>query len=174
MEKKNKWIVFLIAIILLLVVVILFLMFGREKVYVITLDSNGGTEVSNIKVKDGEITELPEAPEKEGHIFIGWLNEEGKVVIEGTPVSKNTTFKAEWISEENETISVEFDTDGSVEIADILIVKGGKVLLPVEPKKDGYVFGGWITEDGEIITDGVIMSEDTKLKAVWLSEDEVK
>lgn len=171
-KKKNKWIILLIAIILLLVVVIVFLMFGREKVYVITLDTNGGTKVSNIKVKDGEITELPDAPERDGHIFVGWTTEEGKVVTKGTKVSKNTTFKAEWISEDAESVSIEFDTDGAVGIDNILIVKGGTVLLPVEPTKEGYVFGGWVNPDGVIITDNVVLNDNVKLKAVWLSEDE--
>lgn len=172
MEKKNKWIIFLVAIVLLLVVVILFLMFSREKVYVITLDTNGGTEVSNIKVKDGEITELPDAPKKEGFIFVGWTNEEGKVVTKGTKVSKNTTFKAEWINEESETIIIEFDTAGADSIDSILIVKGGTVLLPVDPVKNGHVFGGWISDDGVIITDNVVLNDSIKLRAVWLSEKE--
>lgn len=87
MEKKKKWIIALVLIILLLLIFILYLLFGREKSFTITFDTNGGTAVSNIEVKDGEIVKLPEVPIKDGYTFGGWTNKDGNVITKGTKVT---------------------------------------------------------------------------------------
>lgn len=56
---------------------ILFLLFGINRSFTITFDTTGGTEISNIEVKNGEIISLPNIPSKEGYTFVGWTNQDG-------------------------------------------------------------------------------------------------
>ena len=51
MKNKKKWIIVLVLIVLLLLFIILYLLFGREKSFRITFDTNGGTNISSIEVK---------------------------------------------------------------------------------------------------------------------------
>ncbi len=96
MEKKKKCIIVLVLIILLLLIFILYLLFGREKSFTITFDTNGGTEISSIEVKNGEIVKLPENPTKDGYVFVEWIDENGNVVTKDTILDKNITLKAIW------------------------------------------------------------------------------
>lgn len=146
------------------------MLFGREKSFTITFDSNGGTEISNIEVKDGEIVKLPESPKKDSYTFIGWTNEEGKVITSGTKVTDNITLKAEWVSNEAETNIIEFDTDGGNVIDDILMENGKIILLPVDPIKEGYIFICWVNEDGNFITKDMVITESITLKAIWMKK----
>ena len=168
MEKKKKWIIALILIILLLLFIILYLLFGREKSFRITFDTNGGTTISSIEVKDNEIVKIPETPSKDGYTFVAWTNEDGKVITEGTKVTKDITLKAEWISNDAKVVTAEFDTDGGNEINNILIEKGKIILLPIEPVKEGYIFVGWIDENGSFVTNNMIVSSNITLKAMWI------
>ena len=170
MEKKKKWIIVLVLIILLLLIFILYLLFGRHKSFMITFDTNGGTTISNIEVKDGEVVKLPEAPTKEGYTFVAWTNEDGNFITKGTKVTDAITLKAEWISNDAETITVEFDTDGGNKIDNILIEKGKIILLPIKPIKDGYIFVGWLDGNGNFITENTILTNNIKLKASWIKK----
>lgn len=42
--------------------------------FTITVDIDGGNEITSVEVNNGEIVELTEAPEKEGYIFGCWLD----------------------------------------------------------------------------------------------------
>ena len=47
--------------------------YGASSVYTVTLNANGGSEISDIKVDAGDsINELP-TPTKDGYIFLGWF-----------------------------------------------------------------------------------------------------
>ena len=94
MEKKKTWIIALIIVIVLMLLIILYLLFGREKSFTITFDSNGGTKIADIKVEDGEVVKLPEAPKKEGYKFLGWTTDKGKVVTKGTKFTSDTKLEA--------------------------------------------------------------------------------
>lgn len=171
MEKKKKWIIALILIILLLLLVILYLLFCFNKSFTITFDTDGGSEIASIEVKDGEIVKLPETPTKDGYKFVGWTNDKGRVVTTGTKVTKNLKLKAEWVKSDAKTVSIQFDTDGGNEINNVVIEQGKVVLLPVEPVKDGYIFVGWIDANGNLITDNMEITANIILKAFWIKKD---
>lgn len=168
---KKKWIIALILIILLLLIFILYLLFGKEKSFTITFDTNDGTEISSIEVKNEEIVKLPETPTRDGYKFVGWTNKDGKIITKGTKVTKDITLKAEWISNNVETITAVFDTNGGNEIDNILIEKGKIILLPVDPIKEGYIFVCWIDGNGNFITNNMIVTNNITLKAMWIKKD---
>lgn len=171
MENKKKWIVILALVIFLLLIIILYLLFGIQREFTIIFDTNGGTEISNIIVKNDEIIKLPEVPIKEGHTFIGWTNEKGEVVTKGTKVTKDITLKAEWVSNDVEKITAEFNTDGGNIIDNIIMEKGKIILLPIEPVKEGYLFIGWFDQNNNFITKNMIVNNNITLKAKWLKKD---
>ena len=123
MKSVKKWIVVLILIILLLLFLVLYLLFGREKSFTVTFNTDGGTTVSSIKVKDGEILELPKEPKKDGYIFVGWVDNKDNIITKGTKFKENITLKAKWIDNSVETVKVSFDTDGGSAIDDITMEK---------------------------------------------------
>ena len=167
MKNKKKWIIVLVLIVLLLLFIILYLLFGREKSFRITFDTNGGTNISSIEVKNNEIVKLPETPSKEGYKFVAWTNEEGKVITEGTKVTKDIILKAIWIKKGVEIVTVKFDTDGGNNIRSIIIENGKVILLPINPTKEGYVFIGWVDENGNAITKDTIVNKNITIKALW-------
>lgn len=152
---------------LILFLVILFLIFGRNGSYTITFDTNGGTEITAIEVKNNEIVKLPEAPKKDSHKFVEWKNEKGRVITKGTKVTEDITLKAEWVSNDAETITAEFNTDGGSKVGNIVVEKGKIIVLPVNPIKIGYVFAGWADENGNAITKDTIVNENITIKATW-------
>ena len=176
-EKNKKKIEFdkktiiIIVLVVVLLLIVLFLIFVRKGSYTITFDTNGGTEITSIEVKNNEIVKLPESPKKDGYKFVGWTNEDGKVVTKGTKVTKDITLKAEWISIDVETITVQFNTEGGNEIDNIVIEKGHIILLPIEPIRDGYIFVCWLDENGNFITEGTIITNNITLKAMWIKKD---
>lgn len=176
-DKANKKIEFdkktiiIIVLVLILFLIILFLFFGRKGSYTITFDTNGGSEITAIEVKNNEIVKLPEAPKKDGYKFVGWTNEDGKVITKGAKVTEDITLKAEWISNTAKTITTKFDTNGGSEIDDIIIEKGHIILLPIEPTRDGYTFVGWFNSNGNFITKDTVLTSNITLKAMWIKND---
>lgn len=65
---------------------------------------------------------------------------------------------------------VSFDTVGGSSISDLEVVENSKLKLPKDPVKEGYVFGGFELTDGSIATDDLIITNDIKLKAIWLDK----
>lgn len=168
---KDKKIIIIIILVLVLLLVILYLIFERDGKYIITFDTNGGNEISSIEVKNNEIVKLPEVPKKGGYKFVCWTNEEGKVITKGTKVTSDITLKAEWVSNDAEIVTLEFNTDGGNEIDNIIIENGHNILLPIEPIKDGYIFTGWLNENGNFITEDLVVTKGITLKAMWIKKD---
>lgn len=169
---KKKVAIFLIVIVLLLLLLfILYLLFGREKSFTITFDTDGGTNISSITIKNGETIKLPNNPTKDGYTFIGWVNENNNIVTNGLKLSKDTTLKATWIDNNAEVIKIIFDTNGGNNIDNIMMEKDKTILLPVEPTKNGYIFYGWIDENGNITLTDMTITTDMTLKAYWIKKD---
>jgi len=168
--KKDKKIIIAIFIILILLLIIILLIFARKGSYTITFDTNGGGEIPSIEVKNNEVVNIPDSPVKEGYKFVGWTNEEGKIITKGTKVTEDITLKAEWISNDAKSVTATFDTNGGNQIDNIIIEKGNVILLPVEPTKEGYIFVGWLNQNSNIITKSTVIIEDITLKAMWIKK----
>ena len=67
----------------------------EEKTFVVTFDSDGGSEVESQEVEDGETAEKPEDPTKEGFTFKGWQLD-GEDFDFSTPITGDITLKAVW------------------------------------------------------------------------------
>ena len=119
----------------------------------VSFDTDGGKEISPVKVEKGNVISLPKA-EREGYIFLGWYTEkEGGAGIDAElTVTEDTTLYARWEKEsgkpeERPEATITFDADGGeMEGGDITAKAGDTVTLPL-CTKDGYEFIGWYDND---------------------------
>lgn len=169
-NKKNLYVVGAIFIVLV-IALILFLVLNNNKKYTITFDSDGGTKLNNIIAKENEKITLPTNVKKEGYIFNGWLDKDGKPVNDVMEVISDVTFVASWISADAKTITITFDSDGGTKIDSLTVVKGEELKLPTNPKKSGYTFISWVDKNDIPILDGALLDEDIALKALWEKND---
>ena len=165
---ENKKLLFgllgaLVAIVIIIAVIVLTL---GSKRYTILFNTDGGNSLESITAKEKEIITLPIAV-KEGFIFNGWTDEDGKILPSEYVVTKDATLKAVWVSETADTITIKFDTDGGSKIDDMIVVKGETLKLPQNPTKEGYKFKTWVDKNETPIYDEALLLEDTTLKAVW-------
>ncbi len=65
-------------------------------------------------------------------------------------------------------VSITFDPANGEEYFSQKATYGGKVLMPeTQPKRDGYLFGGWYYEDEPWLFNGSVVTEDMILTAKW-------
>lgn len=95
--KKKIGIITLLLIIILLILLVVYLLFIKEKTITITFDTDGGTNISEISLKEHEQIKLPTNPKKEGYVFKGWTDENGNTITKDTIVTKNMVLKAVFV-----------------------------------------------------------------------------
>lgn len=99
--------------------------------FVVTFDSNGGSEVASQTVESGETATEPTAPTKEGADFVYWCSDE-ELTTEydfDTPVTADITLYAKWNNRQNTVTFKEGDeTIATVKVDDLTTVK------PIDPK----------------------------------------
>lgn len=89
--------------------------------YIISFNTDGGSEVQSIILKAGERIELPDPPTKDGYVFTGWYNDRECKRPVNTAVFKangNMTIFAGWESVETypHAITLEKYTEGTVNL----------------------------------------------------------
>lgn len=174
MKNKKTVIAIVSAIVLIAIIaIVVMIIMKNNKKYTITFDTQGGNKIEAIEVKVNETLVLPKNPEKEGYIFLHWVDEEDKPVSNNFKVTKDMKLIAKWAEPTQELITISFDTDGGSKIEDIVLIKGEPLKLPDNPIKDGYIFKNWVSKDEiEIpVYDDALLSEDIVLKAIWEKEE---
>ena len=135
--------------------------------------SNGSTETVTGEFEYGETYSTTETPECDGFTFVRWVDESGKTWIDGSAVTENRSFTAEWAQN---TYTVQFDPnggnwDGSSESIIQQVAEGSIASIkPADPVRPGYTFTGW-WYDGEpwnFETDTV--GVDLTLTAGWTED----
>ena len=125
-------------------------------VYTVTFDSQGGTLVASYtNVAQGSFILEPDAPTKDGYLFVGWYSDASLFIqwdFETDIVTSHLTLYAKW-EEENiviETYTVTFDSNGGTEVAAYTeVLEGSLIMEPQAPTKDGCIFLGWfVAQDG--------------------------
>jgi len=133
--------------------------------YNITFESNGGTEVGSITVKEGKSISVPNIS-REGHTLEGWYTSiNGGVTLDerwsftNNSVSNDITLYAKW---NINSFTISFDTDGGNAIDSITQDFNTNITTPQNPTKEGYTFIGW---DQEIPAS--MPANNVPLKAIW-------
>lgn len=136
-----------------------------RKSFTVTFNSNGGSEVNSVVVREGDTLISPNAPTRDGYVFLGWFV--GTVEYNfANPVTKNITLTAKWeIVKENEFV-ITFNTNGGSQVKAQKVVDGEKATKPVNPTKYGYKFIGWEL-NGETFDFTTAIKENVTLVAIW-------
>ena len=175
MKNKKTIIAIVSAIVLIAIIAIVaIIIMKNNKKYTITFDTQGGNKIEAIEVKANETLVLPKNPEKEGYIFLHWVDEEDKPVSNNFKVTKDMKLIAKWAEPTQEVVTVSFNTDGGNTISSITVIKGEKITLPENPTKEGYNFKEWVYENGEQFKTEAIIEENITLKAIWEKVEENK
>ena len=119
--------------------------------------------------QDGNTATVAADPSRAGYVFAGWQDAGGNQYAAGDTVTvdHNITLTAQW----NKLVTVSFDLcgHGGANISSQTFVSGNKASEPIAPKEDGWVFGGWYTENGcqyRFSFDSAVTSDIT-LYAKW-------
>lgn len=134
-------------------------LYACEYAPVIDFDANGGKDAASIVAKAGSAIQLP-APVRTNYVFAGWYTVGGARFNATTMPSDSVKLIAKW------NPMIVFDERGGKEVNDISDVVGSKVTLP-ETEKDGYLFAGWYTEQGNIYTSTSMPANSIKLVAKY-------
>ena len=135
--------------------------------YEVIFDADNGTENDTETVGYGEKVDEPEEPEKEGFIFLGWFTDEDVLWDFDDIVTEDMTLTAQW---EAITFEVTFDADNGTEIVTETVGYGEKANEPEEPEKEGFIFLGWYTDEGELWDFNDPVMDDMTLTADWVDD----
>lgn len=105
-KRKLRKILIISAIILAILVSLFILFYHKE--YKVVFDSNGGTKISEVKIKGNERVSEPNDPTKEGYIFDGWYLD-NKLYNFDSKVTKDIVLKAKWNKSDEEYLSFLLD-----------------------------------------------------------------
>lgn len=133
----------------------------------VSFESNGGTEVLDSRILDGNKVSKPTDPTKEGYTFDGWYKEKELTNLwdfDKNVVNANITLYAKWQELYDITFVNNGYGDNVDEIVDVLVLPELPVLTD-----ENYVFAGWYFDE-ELTKDAVIgaeLSGDVTLYAKW-------
>lgn len=105
-----------------------------------------GTTYDEYDVTFGADIPVPTDPTREGYVFAGWRDADGKPVAATMP-AKDVTYTAQWEKAPvpGEQYTAKFVVDGETHAMSVLKA-GDKIPVPPAPTKFGYVFVGWEPE----------------------------
>lgn len=99
----------------------------------------------------------------DGHVFDGWYTSAGRAYDFSKMVSGNVSLYGKW--EKGYTVTFNYNNGNSA--LKKTVAEGSSVSQPSAPKKTGYTFLGWYTEDGSKYDFTSSVSEDLNLTAKW-------
>lgn len=138
----------------------------------VVYNTDGGSSVESKTVHDMETIEMPAAPTKDGHRFLGWYTtDENNLMQPGDVfnVTDSVTINAKWIAvytyEYNDGIPADEDPNYQAPTVD----DGYVLTLKAAPVRDGYVFKGW-SVDEQIYQPGAsyTITANVVFEAIWV------
>ena len=160
-KKKRTGLIIIIALVILGLLAGAYWHFFGGKKFNVSFTDGDGNVIETVKLKEGKTVELPEAPKKEGYVFIEWqLN--GKKYEAGTLVGSDITLSAFYKKAMKVTFLYE---DGK----EYMVVEVGEGETVEKPEKDPEVknkaFVTWMTEDKKVFSFMTPITEDITLIA---------
>lgn len=128
----------------------------------VTFDTDGGTSLTPVQVERGSKVNKPSDPSKPHHTFVKWVKEDVDYTFEET-VEEDITLKAIW--QEDEKVTVTFDTQGGNAIAPVEVYKH-EMITPVTPTRTHFTFTGW-TYNNQPFTFTTPIETNMTLVATW-------
>ena len=149
---------------------VLYAKFDTSKEFTVTFDTDGGSKIDPVKVKENRTLTPPTNPTKAGLVFNEWMLD-GKVFDFSTPITSDITLKATWRENDN-TVMVRFDSAGGSSVASQKVAVGGVAKKPNNPTKSCATFVEW-TLNGEAYDFTKTVNSEITLKATWKDKQKV-
>ena len=193
-EENKKTLVGIIvfAVVVIAVIIILLLRGCGTPEYKITFDTNGGSTVSEIVIKQNGTITKPTDPTKEGYKFAGWYYND-ELFDFSTKVTKDMVLEARWEAEEIDegkitldvtTTSLKVNEKGVIEVMtlpegvteeDLVWTSSDESILTVDEKgnivalKEGTVTVTVKTKDGKYTTTCEVTVTAVEVKGITIS-----
>lgn len=130
----------------------------KIKSYNISYTVDGATTIKSAVFGSDIAETAPADPEKEGYVFAGWFDKDGKNLYDYSTVpSYDIEFIARWLRDGNVVYLVDGKTYEAYEVRE-----GEEIPVPENPKKFAHKFKGWNPEVPEAMP-----SEDLEFNATW-------
>lgn len=139
---------------------------NKEKIITMTIELSNETSIK-LNMISGKKLESIDTPKKNGYTFAGWLDTDERIVCENTILDESKKLRPRWIKNDVNKVKIIFNSDGGTTIDDSIVESGNKIIFPIDPVKEGYIFKGWILSDGTAVTKDTIISSDTTITAIW-------
>ena len=124
----------------------------------ISYTADGETTVKEALYGSDISATAPEDPKKDGYVFAGWFDENGKNLFDYSTVPANDIeFTAKWLRNGNVVYLVDGKTYEAYEVKE-----GEKIPVPENPEKFAHKFKGWTPDIPDAMP-----SEDLEFKATW-------
>ncbi|MEG0327957.1 MAG: InlB B-repeat-containing protein [Erysipelothrix sp.] len=138
--------------------------------HTVSFETNGGSNVKNSKVNDGQKVKEPNSPTKNGFVFSGWYSDKDLEVIWSfdNPTTEDMTLYAKWSPVEvfyTITFDYQYDNINHTEA----VLENTTISKPSEPQRDGYTFEGWYVDQvGTTLWDNTKpVNQDLTVYAKW-------
>lgn len=173
-SKKSKTLILNTLLLIFCVgVIALFCFMPSNKVdvlkeYNIIFDSNGGNAIAAITIEEGGTIQPPEAPTREGYIFVGWMLGDEFYDFAAT-VTSDVTLKAMWEEKLPDVVyyTVSFNVDGGTPVTPITVAENQMATAPIAPTKEGFTFVEWQLA-GVAYDFNSPVTQDITLTAIWM------
>ncbi|WP_411355194.1 S-layer homology domain-containing protein [Peptoniphilus harei] len=145
----------------------------KEEKFTVRFVKNNGKEdrVDDVD-KGGSILPPNVDGTKDGYVFRGWFDEDGKSFSKNTIVNKDYVVTAKWVK----LFKIKLDLDGGKGLDVTYTEDGSQLSRPSKPIKDNHKFLGWYTDaekTKEYNFDNVV-TKDMTLYAKWEKIEEDK
>ncbi|MEK4371643.1 InlB B-repeat-containing protein [Paenibacillus sp. FSL R5-0473] len=114
--------------------------------YTMSINSNGGTEISDQAVYEGTKPAAPQPPTREGYVFGGWFSDKDltKAYNFTTEIVKgDITLYVKWVVAQKTQYRVRFFDEQKTEPIDQLVTEGGVAVAPEPLTKPNHTFLFW-------------------------------
>ncbi len=114
--------------------------------YIVTFNSNNGSDPSTQVVNENDVIEIPDAPVKQHYTFLYWyVSDENVAFSFTTPVTSDFTLNAKY---EKTIYTVSFNKDNGDAVVELSVESGDLVSAIANPSKasgngTSYVFANW-------------------------------
>ena len=114
------------------------------------LGDENETIFKEISLEEGKELDLTDyVPEKDGYIFEGWVDSDGKKCTSVTMGTSDITLTASWSTDTRKDVTITFKMNDGTDnnYSDVLTIKENETIeSPTKnPIRDGYKFTGWYT-----------------------------
>lgn len=155
-ETQKRFILIGLAVLLLLFIILFMILYKKQ--YQVTFNSNGGSQIATIKIKENGKIEQPEDPLKDGYIFAGWYYYDELYDFD-TPVVHNITLEARWLPVGE--AEIEGITLNMTEL-NLTVEQEANLIATLLPENAKIVKLVWSSSDESIVT----IDENGKVKAI--------